>query len=105
MMCSDRECPGAKRSRGKRQTSSQTSSSRLTVSTLSGLPLLLATLTDLLALCPTATIYFCFKKRRRADLQLSRRPRRFFKWLSSRTRTDPCFRREGLFLFAFTNKW
>src|SRR4051794_25435805 len=32
-------------------------------------PLLLATLSELLALCPTAAVHFCFKKRRRADLQ------------------------------------
>ncbi len=68
-------------------------------------PLLLATLTDLLALCPTATIYFCFKKRRRADLQLLKKAQKIFQVAELEDEDRPVFRREGLFLFAFTNKW
>ncbi|OWP06805.1 hypothetical protein B2J93_8862 [Marssonina coronariae] len=41
-------------------------------------PLLLATLEDLLDLCEESVVYFCFKKRRRADLQFMRNARKKF---------------------------
>ncbi|KAI1336336.1 putative methyltransferase-domain-containing protein [Xylariaceae sp. FL0016] len=68
-------------------------------------PLLLATLSDLLALCPTATIYFAYKKRRRAGMQFFKRARKAFhvaEIMEDEDRT--VFNREGIFLYAITGK-
>ena len=67
-------------------------------------PLLLATLTELLALCPAATIYFCFKKRRRADMQFLKKARRTFLVEEMHDDDRPVFSREGLFLHTFRHK-
>ncbi|KAI0842486.1 putative methyltransferase-domain-containing protein [Hypoxylon sp. FL0890] len=64
-------------------------------------PLLLATLSDLLKLCPSATIYFCFKKRRRADMQFLKKAQKMFKVTEVQDEDRPIFSREGLFLFTF----
>lgn len=64
-------------------------------------PLLLATLTDLLKLCPSATIYFCFKKRRRADMQFLKKAQKMFKVAEVADDDRPIFSREGLFLYTF----
>ncbi|KAI1207177.1 putative methyltransferase-domain-containing protein [Annulohypoxylon truncatum] len=64
-------------------------------------PLLLATLSDLLALCPEATIYFCFKKRRRADMQFLKKAQKKFKVAEIADGERPVFSREGLFLYTF----
>ncbi|KAL7623478.1 Protein-lysine N-methyltransferase efm6 [Parahypoxylon ruwenzoriense] len=64
-------------------------------------PLLLATLSDLLRLCPTATIYFCFKKRRRADMQFLKKAQKMFQVVEIADEDRPVFSREGLFLYTF----
>ncbi|KAI1381055.1 putative methyltransferase-domain-containing protein [Hypoxylon crocopeplum] len=64
-------------------------------------PLLLATLSDLLKLCPSATIYFCFKKRRRADMQFLKKAQKMFKVTEIVDEDRPMFSREGLFLYTF----
>ena len=67
-------------------------------------PLLLQTLQDLIALCPGATVYFCFKKRRRADMQFLKSARKLFKVADIKDEDRPVFGREGLFLYAITKK-
>lgn len=67
-------------------------------------PLLLQTLKDLLALCPTAIIYFCFKKRRRADMQFLKNAKKAFTITELPDDDRPVFSRQGLFLYAFTSK-
>ncbi|KAH7026393.1 putative methyltransferase-domain-containing protein [Microdochium trichocladiopsis] len=67
-------------------------------------PLLLATMTDLLALCPSATIYFCFKKRRRADMHFLKKAQKKFNVVELVDEDRPVFSREGLFLFGITAK-
>ncbi|KAI4597498.1 hypothetical protein KJ359_004200 [Pestalotiopsis sp. 9143b] len=67
-------------------------------------PLLLATLTDLLNLCPSATIYFCFKKRRRADNQFVKKAQKAFHMAELHDEDRPIFSRQGLFLYAITSK-
>ncbi|KAK5661469.1 hypothetical protein OQA88_11371 [Cercophora sp. LCS_1] len=67
-------------------------------------PLLLQTLQDLLELCPVATIYFCFKKRRRADMQFLKNARKTFQVTEIADEDRPVFTREGLFLYTFTQK-
>ncbi|KAF3058435.1 putative protein N-methyltransferase YNL024C [Daldinia childiae] len=64
-------------------------------------PLLLATLSDLLKLCPSATIYFCFKKRRRADMQFLKKAQKLFRVTEVPDEDRPVFSREGLFLYTF----
>ncbi|KAK4179328.1 putative methyltransferase-domain-containing protein [Triangularia setosa] len=67
-------------------------------------PLLLRTLKDLLTLTPTATVFFCFKKRRRADMQFLKSARRAFGVAELEDEGRPAFTREGLFLYAITAK-
>ena len=67
-------------------------------------PLLMATLSDLLTLCPSATIYFCFKKRRRADMQFLKKARKRFDVVEIEDQDRPLFSREGLFLYTFASK-
>ncbi|KAK6076119.1 Protein-lysine N-methyltransferase EFM6 [Seiridium cupressi] len=67
-------------------------------------PLLLTTLSDLLTLCPSATIYFCFKKRRRADMQFLKKAQKAFNVAQVHDEDRPIFSREGLFLYAITSK-
>ncbi|KAJ9164687.1 Protein-lysine N-methyltransferase EFM6 [Coniochaeta hoffmannii] len=64
-------------------------------------PLLLQTLGDLLTLCPSATIYFCFKKRRRADMHFLAKAKKTFKVVEIEDSERPTFSREGLFLYTF----
>ncbi|KAI1468115.1 putative methyltransferase-domain-containing protein [Daldinia caldariorum] len=64
-------------------------------------PLLLTTLSDLLKLCPSATIYFCFKKRRRADMQFLKKAQKLFRVTEVPDEDRPVFSREGLFLYTF----
>jgi hypothetical protein len=67
-------------------------------------PLLQATLAELLALRPAAVIYFCFMKRRRADMQFLKQARRRF-WVSEvEDDARPIWSRQGLHLFAITSK-
>ncbi|KAK8045133.1 hypothetical protein PG993_005157 [Apiospora rasikravindrae] len=67
-------------------------------------PLLLATLSDLLALCPSATIYFCFKKRRRADMQFLKRAQKAFQTVELVDQDREVFSRENIFLYSFRSK-
>ncbi|KAM7200111.1 protein-lysine methyltransferase METTL21D [Rhypophila sp. PSN 637] len=67
-------------------------------------PLLMQTLKDLLALNPSATVYFCFKKRRRADMQFLKTARKNFTLTEVDDEDRPIFSREGLFLYTFTSK-
>lgn len=67
-------------------------------------PLLLATMTDLLALCPSAMIYFCFKKRRRADMHFLKKAQKKFSVVELTDEDRPVFSREGLFLFGITSR-
>ena len=68
-------------------------------------PLLQKTMADLLALCPEdATIYFCFKKRRRADMQFLKKAQKLFSVVEVADQARPVFSREGLFLYAISSK-
>jgi hypothetical protein len=67
-------------------------------------PLLLTTLSDLLTLCPSATIYFCFKKRRRADMKFLKKAQKAFNVVEIYDEDRPVFSRDGLFLFSFASK-
>lgn len=67
-------------------------------------PLLMQTLKDLIALNPDAVIYFCFKKRRRADMQFVKMAKKAFTVEEIFDEDRPVFSRESLFLFAFTAK-
>ncbi|KAL1865024.1 Protein-lysine N-methyltransferase efm6 [Diaporthe australafricana] len=67
-------------------------------------PLLLQTLKDLLALCPSATVYFCFMKRRRADMQFLKSAKKSFVVTEIADDERPVFSRQGLFLYTFSRK-
>jgi hypothetical protein len=67
-------------------------------------PLLLATLEDLLALNEEAVIFFCFKKRRRADMQFMKNARKKFLVKEVEDVEREKFSREGLFLYTFKKK-
>lgn len=67
-------------------------------------PLLMQTLQDLLALAPTATVFFCFKKRRRADMQFLKAARKAFTVTEIEDEDRPVFSRDSLFLYTFTHK-
>ncbi|KAK8084835.1 methyltransferase-domain-containing protein [Apiospora hydei] len=67
-------------------------------------PLLLATLSDLLALCPSATIYFCFKKRRRADMQFLKKAQKAFQTVELVDQDREVFSRENIFLYSFRKR-
>ncbi|KAK3373272.1 putative methyltransferase-domain-containing protein [Lasiosphaeria ovina] len=67
-------------------------------------PLLLRTLHDLLELNPLATIYFCFNKRRRADIHMFKTARKAFHVTEIEDADRPIFSRQGIFLVAFTRK-
>ncbi|OAA51387.1 hypothetical protein BBO_01334 [Beauveria brongniartii RCEF 3172] len=66
--------------------------------------LLMQTLRDLVALNPEAVIYFCFKKRRRADMQFVKMARKAFAVDEIFDDDRPVFSRQSLFLFTFTAK-
>jgi protein N-lysine methyltransferase METTL21A len=67
-------------------------------------PLLMKTLQDLLELCPSAAVYFCFKKRRRADMQFLKAAKKAFQVKEVEDEDRPVFSREGLFLYTFSQK-
>ncbi|KAI0812148.1 putative methyltransferase-domain-containing protein [Xylaria sp. FL0064] len=67
-------------------------------------PLLQTTLDELLSLRPEAVIYFCFKKRRRADMQFLKQARRRFCVAEIDDDERPVWSRQGLFMFAITSK-
>lgn len=67
-------------------------------------PLLLETLTALLALTEDTTIYFCFKKRRRADMRFLSKAQKMFQVEQAFDEDRPVFSREGLFLYTIRRK-
>lgn len=67
-------------------------------------PLLLATLEELLELSKDAVIYFCFKKRRRADMQFMKNAKKKFVVEEIEDEARGTFSREGLFLYTFKRK-
>lgn len=67
-------------------------------------PLLLQTLKDLLALNPQAVIYFCFKKRRRANLRFVKMAKKAFVVQELPDQDRPVFERQQLFLFSLRSR-
>ncbi|TVY73144.1 Protein-lysine N-methyltransferase EFM6 [Lachnellula suecica] len=67
-------------------------------------PLLLLTLEALLELDSEAVIYFCFKKRRRADMQFMKNARKKFVVEEIEDEDRETFSKEGLFLYTFKRK-
>ncbi|TAQ90171.1 hypothetical protein B7494_g1475 [Chlorociboria aeruginascens] len=67
-------------------------------------PLLLVTLEELLALCNEAIIYFCFKKRRKADLHFIKAAKKKFLVEEIEDQDRVTFSRESLFLYIFRRK-
>jgi hypothetical protein len=67
-------------------------------------PLLQTTLTELLSLRPEAVIYFCFKKRRRADMHFLKQVRKRFCVTELDDDERPIWSRQGLFMFAIASK-
>ncbi|TWU72415.1 hypothetical protein ED733_002402 [Metarhizium rileyi] len=64
-------------------------------------PLLMETLRNLFALNGEAVVYFCFKKRRRADMQFVKMAKKAFVVEELFDEDRPVFRRQSLFLFSF----
>jgi protein N-lysine methyltransferase METTL21A len=67
-------------------------------------PLLLATLSALLTLNPSASIYFCFKRRRRADMQFMKKAKKMFMVQEIEDEEKPIWERERLFLYVFRSR-
>ncbi|KAM3074651.1 Protein-lysine N-methyltransferase efm6 [Clarireedia jacksonii] len=67
-------------------------------------PLLLKTLGELLELCQDAVIYFCFKKRRRADLHFMKNAKKKFVVEEIEDQDRETFSRDRLFLYTFKRK-
>jgi hypothetical protein len=67
-------------------------------------PLLLQTLGELLELCQEAVIYFCFKKRRRADMHFMKNAKKKFVVEEIEDQDREVFSRDGLFLYTFKRK-
>lgn len=67
-------------------------------------PLLMQTLKDLLALNEDAVVYFCFKKRRRADMQFVKMAKKAFLVEEIFDEDRPVFQRQALFLFSFRSR-
>ncbi|KFY44575.1 hypothetical protein V495_03384 [Pseudogymnoascus sp. VKM F-4514 (FW-929)] len=65
-------------------------------------PLLLLTLSELLKACDQAVIYFCFKKRRRADAQFMKAARKLFAIEEIEDQDKAVWSREQLFIDNFT---
>lgn len=67
-------------------------------------PLLLQTLKDLFTLNDDAVVYFCFKRRRRADMRFVKMAKKAFVVEEVFDEDRPVFQRENLFLFTFRSK-
>ncbi|RCI09279.1 hypothetical protein L249_1491 [Ophiocordyceps polyrhachis-furcata BCC 54312] len=70
----------------------------------SAFPLLLQTLQDVLALNDDAVVYFCFKKRRRADMKFVKMANKAFSVQELFDEDRPLFQRQSLFLFSLRRK-
>jgi len=55
-------------------------------------------------LCPDATVFFCFKKRRRADMQFLKKAQKAFRVEEAFDEDRPVFSRQGLYLYTFKSK-
>lgn len=64
----------------------------------------MSTLKSLLELNPTAVVFFCFKKRRRADMHFVKMAKKAFKVEEIFDEDRPVFSRQNLFLFSFTSR-
>ena len=67
-------------------------------------PLLMQTLKDLFTLNEEAIVYFCFKKRRRADMQFVKMAKKAFQVDEIFDDDRPVFQRQALFLFSFKSR-
>lgn len=67
-------------------------------------PLLMQTLKELFVLNDEAVVYFCFKKRRRADMQFVKMAKKAFAVEELFDEDRPVFSRQALFLFSFRSK-
>ncbi|RDA93622.1 hypothetical protein CP533_6189 [Ophiocordyceps camponoti-saundersi (nom. inval.)] len=67
-------------------------------------PLLLQTVEDLLALNNEAVVYFCFKKRRRADMKFVKMANKAFIVEELFDEDRPLFQRQSIFLLSFRRK-
>lgn len=67
-------------------------------------PLLLQTLKDLLELNEDAIVFFCFKRRRRADLQFIKMAKKTFLIEELYDEDRPIFERQRLFLFSIRSR-
>ncbi|OBT61419.1 hypothetical protein VE03_09496 [Pseudogymnoascus sp. 23342-1-I1] len=67
-------------------------------------PLLLLTLTELLTACDQAVIYFCFKKRRRADAKFMKAAKKLFLIGEIEDKDKEVWSREQLFMYTFRSK-
>lgn len=67
-------------------------------------PHLMKTLTELLALNEEAVVYFCFKKRRRADMQFVKMARRAFAVEELVDEDRPQFQRQAIHLYSLRHK-
>lgn len=62
------------------------------------------TLRDLLELNDEAVVYFCFKKRRRAEMKFVKLAKKTFLVEELFDEDRPVFERQGLFLFSFRSR-
>jgi hypothetical protein len=67
-------------------------------------PLLLVTLERIMALCGDVVVYFCFKKRRRADMQFMKMAKKKFLVEEVEDQDRATFSRESLFLYTFRRR-
>lgn len=67
-------------------------------------PLLLTTLSALLALNSSAIIYFSFKRRRRADMQFMKKAKKMFAVQEVKDEEKPVWERDRLFLYVFRSR-
>lgn len=67
-------------------------------------PLLLSTLAELLELCDDCVVYFCFKKRRKADTHFIKSAKKRFSVEEVEDVDRPTFSKDGLFLYTFKRK-
>ncbi|SPO06708.1 related to putative N2,N2-dimethylguanosine tRNA methyltransferase [Cephalotrichum gorgonifer] len=67
-------------------------------------PLLLRTLADLLELNSDATVYFCFKKRRRADQHFMAKAKKMFVITEAEDEDRSVFGRDKVFLYTIRSK-